>query len=138
MENKHTPEPWRVGCDKEAICTEYRDHNGNMTQDNWTKNGFAKTIVRSKPMSWMRQGENADNLNRIVLCVNACKNLENEELQDLIGLGGLQLEAHNHVVAENAALREKLERVREYCEYREKVSPVARGVIAAINEGVKG
>lgn len=54
----HTPGPYRVGCSSlnksEVVCTDYRNPvaGGNMTGENWTRNGGAKVICHVQYTSW--------------------------------------------------------------------------------------
>ena len=50
--NKHTPGPWRVGCDLTRICTNFRDTDGRVSKDNYQKGGWAKTIAKMTDPKW--------------------------------------------------------------------------------------
>ena len=52
-DNTFTPGPWMLGADGENIITNYRDENGNMTDENWLKGGWAKSVCTVKYASWM-------------------------------------------------------------------------------------
>lgn len=55
-EFKYTPGPWSIGASGEKIITDYRDTSGNMTDDNWLKGGWAKSVCRVNYASWMTDG----------------------------------------------------------------------------------
>lgn len=56
-EFKGTKGPWALGADGEKIITNYRNENGNMTDDNWLKGGWAKSVCTVKYASWMGDEE---------------------------------------------------------------------------------
>lgn len=52
-----TPGPWAFGADGEKIITDYRDVHGNMTDDNWLKGGWAKSVAVIRYGGWMADEE---------------------------------------------------------------------------------
>lgn len=56
-EFKGTKGPWAIGAGGGKIITNYRDESGNMTDDNWLKGGWAKSVCMVKYASWMNDEE---------------------------------------------------------------------------------
>lgn len=76
MEKKYTPRPWSVGAGFEKIITDYRDERGNMTDDNWLKGGWAKSVCTVKYSSWMKDDEGLANAHLIAAAPDLLEALE--------------------------------------------------------------
>lgn len=89
-ENKHHPEPWRAWQPERS--------NGFWYIDGYDTNSMI--------VAYRYDAE--ANARRIALCVNACKNLTNGELDDLISLGGMSLDMLKRLTAQRDELVTRL------------------------------
>lgn len=79
----HTPGPWILGADGEKIITNYRDEHGNMTEANWLKGGWAKSVCTIRHGNWMARGEPESNARLIAAAPDLLAALKALQLQAL-------------------------------------------------------
>lgn len=102
--SKHTPEPW---------ATEYRErHDGTFAQEIFDADGETIAILAWHPVrldGWTKT-DREENARRIVACVNACRGLPTDELEQkgLISAVGTELLELDKQSAELLAALEKL------------------------------
>lgn len=112
--------------------------NHKHTEAPWVKDGLMVKSNSGRYVGYLEDFSDAD-VARVIACVNACKNLRNEQLNDLIQLGGISL-GMLEVLTEQ---RDKYKRILEdhgpeghnvtnqqYCEVRSE--------LIALRERIKG
>lgn len=110
------------------------------TEDPWVKDGLMVKSNSGRYIGYLEDFSDAD-AERVIACVNVCKNLANEQLNDLIQLGGLSLNMLDSVMKERDEYKRLLDVIsmayeghnvtnQQYCEVRSE--------LIALRERIKG
>lgn len=86
--------------------------NHKHTEAPWVKDGLMVKSNSGRYVGYLEDFSDAD-VARVIACVNACKNLRNEQLNDLIQLGGLSLNMLDSVMKERDEYRARLTALEE-------------------------
>lgn len=82
------------------------------TEDPWVKDGLMVKSNSGRYIGYLEDFSDAD-AERVIACVNVCKNLANEQLNDLIQLGGLSLNMLDSVMKERDEYKTRLAALEE-------------------------